>query len=304
MLSEQQAYRTNSLVDFAGGWNQYLAGKSHKARHEMRRVLRRVFDGGDVEYIRHRPNPAREGDGDPRWDLFAMCQQVALASWQATSTTGNTLTHERVRHFLARCPCHRRSQRHGRRQSAAGRRAAGGVCLQLSLSRPADRAASWLRCVAEQSVRAGRGSARRSCCVRSRTASRGATCRSILGPGETLFKRRLRTAFGSELPDDLRAARFLAVAGGAAFAVGQAALAAGGRGSWQGGLGLNADGIRAAVSAAASRFALVGGAPKGPLSRFFRRPPRRVPSPHFCRRSALAFRRPACTQCACCSRRP
>ena len=29
-----------------------------------------------------------------------MCQQVALSSWQATSTTGNTLTHERVRHFL------------------------------------------------------------------------------------------------------------------------------------------------------------------------------------------------------------
>ncbi len=29
-----------------------------------------------------------------------MCQQVALASWQATSTTGTTLTHQRVRHFL------------------------------------------------------------------------------------------------------------------------------------------------------------------------------------------------------------
>jgi CelD/BcsL family acetyltransferase involved in cellulose biosynthesis len=29
-----------------------------------------------------------------------MCGQVALASWQATLTTGNTLTHERVRHFL------------------------------------------------------------------------------------------------------------------------------------------------------------------------------------------------------------
>ncbi len=106
LLSQQTAYETSSLVNFGGGWNDYLAGKSHKARHEMRRVLRRVFDGHrvfdshDVEYIRHRPAPAREGDGDPRWDLFAMCQQVALASWQATSTTGTTLTHERVRHFL------------------------------------------------------------------------------------------------------------------------------------------------------------------------------------------------------------
>jgi len=100
LLSDQQVYRTTSLIDFGGGWDSYLAGKSRKSRHEMRRALRRLFDRDDVEYIRHRPRPAREGDGDPRWDLFAMCQQVALASWQATSSTGTTLTHERVRHFL------------------------------------------------------------------------------------------------------------------------------------------------------------------------------------------------------------
>jgi CelD/BcsL family acetyltransferase involved in cellulose biosynthesis len=29
-----------------------------------------------------------------------MCQQVALAGWQATSTNGESLVHERVRHFL------------------------------------------------------------------------------------------------------------------------------------------------------------------------------------------------------------
>ncbi len=61
LLSQQTAYQTTSLVDFAGGWNDYLAGKSHKTRHEMRRTLRHVFDRGDVEYIRHRPRPAREG---------------------------------------------------------------------------------------------------------------------------------------------------------------------------------------------------------------------------------------------------
>ena len=43
---------------------------------------------------------AREGDGDPAWDLYAMCEHVALASWQGSSTTGNTITHDRVRHFL------------------------------------------------------------------------------------------------------------------------------------------------------------------------------------------------------------
>lgn len=100
LLSSQVAYQTTSLVDFTAGWHGYLHSKSSKARHEIRRALRRVFDNREIEFIRHRPAPAREGDGDPRWDLFGMCQQVALASWQANSPTGTTLTHERVRHFL------------------------------------------------------------------------------------------------------------------------------------------------------------------------------------------------------------
>ncbi len=100
LISEQSAYDTRSLVEFNGGWDSYLASKSSKVRHDLRRVLRRSFDNPDFEIIRHRPAPAREGDGNPAWDLFAMCQQVALASWQANSTTGTTLTHDRVRHFL------------------------------------------------------------------------------------------------------------------------------------------------------------------------------------------------------------
>jgi CelD/BcsL family acetyltransferase involved in cellulose biosynthesis len=66
----------------------------------MRRVLRRSFGDAEVEFIRHRPRPAREGDGDPRWDLYAMCQQVALSSWQASAAGNFTLVHERVRNFL------------------------------------------------------------------------------------------------------------------------------------------------------------------------------------------------------------
>lgn len=100
LLSEQRPYQSVSHVDFAGGWDGYLGSKTKKVRHEMRRVLRRAFENENIEYIRHRPAPAREGDGDPRWDLYAMCQQVALASWQADSTTGTTLTHPSVHHFL------------------------------------------------------------------------------------------------------------------------------------------------------------------------------------------------------------
>jgi CelD/BcsL family acetyltransferase involved in cellulose biosynthesis len=100
MLTEQQAHQTTSVVDFGDDWEGYLAKRSRNVRHEMRRVLRRVFESQNVSYLRHRPGPACEGDGDPAWDLFAMCQQVALASWQGSSTTGNTITHDGARHFL------------------------------------------------------------------------------------------------------------------------------------------------------------------------------------------------------------
>jgi CelD/BcsL family acetyltransferase involved in cellulose biosynthesis len=49
--------------------------------------------------VRHRPGPAREGDGDPRWDLYEMCETAALASWQGSATNGNTITHDRVRDY-------------------------------------------------------------------------------------------------------------------------------------------------------------------------------------------------------------
>ncbi|MGD9637141.1 MAG: GNAT family N-acetyltransferase [Pirellulales bacterium] len=106
MLSNEAVHQTVSHVDFSGRFGDYLCRLTRKSRHELRRVERRVFERGvadqrNVEYIRHRPAPAREGDGDPRWDLYAMCQQVALASWQGGSTTGTTLTHDRVRHFLS-----------------------------------------------------------------------------------------------------------------------------------------------------------------------------------------------------------
>ncbi len=55
---------------------------------------------GHCAYVRHRPAAAAEGDGDPRWDLFESCLQVAAASWQGSSSTGNTLTHEQVLPFL------------------------------------------------------------------------------------------------------------------------------------------------------------------------------------------------------------
>jgi CelD/BcsL family acetyltransferase involved in cellulose biosynthesis len=99
MLTERCEYQTTSVIDLPGGWEQYLASKSSKSRRDLRRSMRRVFDDPSVEYIRHRPVPAAEGDGDPRWDLYEECEEVARSSWQGSVTNGNTLTHEGVRDY-------------------------------------------------------------------------------------------------------------------------------------------------------------------------------------------------------------
>jgi CelD/BcsL family acetyltransferase involved in cellulose biosynthesis len=100
MATQQQAYQTTFIIGFSGGWEAYLASRSKKVRRDICRALRRVAENPQLTYIRHRPLPARDGDGDPAWDLYAMCQQVALASWQSNSRTCTTITHDHVRNFL------------------------------------------------------------------------------------------------------------------------------------------------------------------------------------------------------------
>jgi CelD/BcsL family acetyltransferase involved in cellulose biosynthesis len=91
--------QTSSIVDTVGSWEGYLASRPRKVRHEIRRHLRRVEQLEGVEFIRHRPEAACRGDGDPGWDLYDECEQVAAASWQADSTDGNTLCHPAYRDF-------------------------------------------------------------------------------------------------------------------------------------------------------------------------------------------------------------
>ena len=100
MFSEKQEYQVTSLVDLPATWDEFLASKGQSLRRQFRRTLRDLFERGRAEYIRHRPLPASEGDGDPRWDLYAACETVAQASWQSHVVHGNTLIHDRVREYF------------------------------------------------------------------------------------------------------------------------------------------------------------------------------------------------------------
>jgi CelD/BcsL family acetyltransferase involved in cellulose biosynthesis len=98
MFSNKSEYQWTSILDLPSDWKTFTASKSRSLRTQFKRQLR-AFDDNAVEYIRHRPAPASEGDGDPRWDLYEMCAEIAAASWQGSVNNGNTLTHGRVRDF-------------------------------------------------------------------------------------------------------------------------------------------------------------------------------------------------------------
>jgi hypothetical protein len=99
LFSNKDQYQTTSILELPADWNSFTASKSRSLRSQFRRQLRHAFTEQKAEYVRYRPAPKSEGGGDPRWDLYTMCEQIAAASWQGSVTNGNTLTHEQVRDF-------------------------------------------------------------------------------------------------------------------------------------------------------------------------------------------------------------
>ncbi len=97
---KKQAWRQAALIDLDGTWDEYLASRSSKWRKDIRTKERKLAKRGTVELVRYRPEGTACGDGDPRWDLYEMCEQIAQRSWQGASTTGTTMTHDKIRGFL------------------------------------------------------------------------------------------------------------------------------------------------------------------------------------------------------------
>jgi len=89
-----------SVIEMKGSWEEYLASRSAKFRSNWRRWERRLAERGEVRYERYRPVGLADGDGDPRWDLYEQCFELARKSWQGESKTGTTLSHESIVPFL------------------------------------------------------------------------------------------------------------------------------------------------------------------------------------------------------------
>jgi CelD/BcsL family acetyltransferase involved in cellulose biosynthesis len=87
-----------AVIELDGTWDEYFSRRTAKWRNNYRRWGRRIDELGKVTHVRHRPTGGT--DGDPRWDLYDQCREIAKASWQGSSKTGTTLTHSSVADFL------------------------------------------------------------------------------------------------------------------------------------------------------------------------------------------------------------
>jgi len=117
----EQAWSQAAVVDTGDTWDAYWSGRSEAWRHELNRCRRRLAELGELTYIRHRPEPAAEGDGDPRWDLYEACLRLAGNGRQRASTGGSA-------------PCRGRADRHLREIHAQAARF-GALDLNLLLIR-------------------------------------------------------------------------------------------------------------------------------------------------------------------------
>ena len=95
-----QAWDRAPRVELDGVWDDYWNGRDKKWRHNVERLGRRLAQQGELTLLRYRPAAAADGDGDPRWDLYEQCLEIARKSWQGSSTNGTTLSHESVAAYL------------------------------------------------------------------------------------------------------------------------------------------------------------------------------------------------------------
>jgi CelD/BcsL family acetyltransferase involved in cellulose biosynthesis len=94
---QQKLWSRTAQIDLSRGWEDYWHSRSSKWRNNQRRSDKQLAQLGPTRVVHFRPEP---GAVDPRWDLYDLCEQVAIASWQGDCPSGNTLSHPAVRSFL------------------------------------------------------------------------------------------------------------------------------------------------------------------------------------------------------------
>lgn len=87
-----------AVLEIEGTWEDYWESRraQKNRRRNVERCERRLAETGEIGWIRYRPATG----GDPRWDLYDACEELASRSWQDGLVDGHTLHHSEVRSFL------------------------------------------------------------------------------------------------------------------------------------------------------------------------------------------------------------
>jgi len=93
-------YNTAGVISLAGTFTEWWNARPSKWRTNCRRNERRLLEQGELKFERYRPLGEAHGEGDPRWDLYDACEEVARKSWQGSSATGTTICHDSVREYF------------------------------------------------------------------------------------------------------------------------------------------------------------------------------------------------------------
>lgn len=96
----EQRWKRIPTIDTNCTWESYLASRPGKFRRNIRRTERLIRELGSVDFERYRPASRMHGEGEPRWDLYDECVELAERSWQGSSQDGTTLSHRLVHDFF------------------------------------------------------------------------------------------------------------------------------------------------------------------------------------------------------------
>ena len=88
------------LIDVSMSYDEYMKGRKKSWRKSWKKNERTLAAQGELRHVRYRPRGDEFGEGDPRWDLYEHCVEIAGQSWQGASTTGTTISHDSVQDFL------------------------------------------------------------------------------------------------------------------------------------------------------------------------------------------------------------
>ena len=113
-----QKWDRTSLVELPVNWRDYWEDRAVKFRKSVDCAQRRIAQHGKVELVRYRPDPATEGDVDPRWDLYDACVGACRAKLAGRTRRQDESLPRRGERIFARCACGRGPPGRGRRKPA------------------------------------------------------------------------------------------------------------------------------------------------------------------------------------------